>query len=111
MALERWSERIWIDRLPAEPALADELTLLHGLVEDRDPAPDLVLDLSRVDIIHSTNISRLLRLLKLVQRHGARMHIVGPSDGVWTTFLASGLDGQFEFTTDITTSLAQLQTT
>ena len=109
MAVERWSERIWIDRLPREPALGDELDHLNGLLQARYPGPDIILDLSKLDIIHSTNISRLLKLRQTIQQHGARLRLVGPSDAIWTVFLAAGLDRMFEFTSDTATSLAQLQ--
>ena len=109
MSLERWSERIWIDRLPPEPALGDELELLNGLLQDRYPGPDLILDLAKLDILHSTNISRLLKLRKTIADHGARLRLVGPNDQVWGIFLATGLDRLFDFTEDITTGLAQLQ--
>ena len=109
MAVERWSERIWIDRLPEEPALGDELDHLNGLLEDRFPGPDIILDLSGLSIIHSTNLSRLLRLRKTVLSHNARMRLAGPCDALWSVFLTAGLDRLFEFTPDTATSLAQLQ--
>jgi anti-anti-sigma factor len=109
MSLERWSERIWIDRLPPEPMLGDELELLQGLIRDRYPGPDIILNLSRVDIIHSTNLSRLLKLREMVLEHSARLRLVGPSDSLWTIFMTTGLDRTFDFSSDIATALAQLQ--
>ncbi len=109
MPVQQWSDRIWITQLGDEPGLSEEL---QGAYEQacRVPAtPHMIVDLSGVAHINSSNLSQLLRLRKLAIDGDAKLRITGPSDGVWVVFLATGLDKVFEFRPDVTNALAELQ--
>ena len=71
--------------------------------------PDIVLDLSAVHFVGSSQLAQMLRLRKTVVDHGTRLRVVGSSESVRNVFHTTGLDKVFEFMDDVTTALAQLQ--
>ncbi len=109
MPIEKWSDRIWLAPLPPEPLLTDDLDSLDAQLRKSDPTPDVVVDLSRVPMLNSTAISRLLRLRKSLIDGAARLRLTAPNDRVWTVFLTTGLDQVFRFSEDTATALAELQ--
>ena len=64
---------------------------------------------TEVTHLNSSNLSQLLRLRKDVIDREARLRLAGPPDHVWAVFLATGLDKVFDFATDTSTALAELQ--
>ncbi len=109
MPVEKWSERTWLVKLPDEPLLTDELDNLSAVLRKSDPLPDVVLDLNDVPMVHSTALSRLLTLRKMLLDGAARLRLVHPNDRVWTVFLTTGLDQVFRFSEDTATALAEMQ--
>lgn len=109
MPTERWSDDIWIVRLQNEPVFSDDL---HPLLQrlDRDEAPPaLVIDLSEVTSINSSNLSQLLKLRKAAADHNVALRMTNPSNAVWSVFLMTGLDKVFPFTQDTATAIAEFQ--
>lgn len=109
MPVQKWSPHIWVAQLTDEPGLSEDLDYLRHQAEKSDFAPNMVLDLSHIDHLNSSNLSNLLRLRKSLIENSARLRLVAPSDPVWVVFLSTGLDKVFEFKTDTTTALAELQ--
>ena len=109
MTTQRWNDKIWLAQLAEDPAFSDELDTLTSDCAYADPMPDLVLDLSAVKHVNSSNLSQMLRLRKLAIDRDAKLKLAGPRDSVWAALLATGLDKVFEFTADSATALAQLQ--
>ena len=107
--MQRWSERIWIAQLARDPSFADDIEALVHRASASTPVPHVVVDLSGVEHMNSTNLSQLLKLRKAMIDGNARLCLAGPPDHVWALFLATGLDKVFDFTTDTSTALAQLQ--
>ncbi|MDA1008520.1 MAG: STAS domain-containing protein [Planctomycetota bacterium] len=108
MALENWSEDIVIAQLNDEPALTEDLNALV-LRFDAEDERDVILDMSEIHYLNSTNIAQLLRLRKRCTAVGRRMKITRVSDSVWGVMLVTGLDKLFDFTDDVTLALASLQ--
>lgn len=109
MPTERWSDDIWIVRLQNEPGFSDDIhPLLQRLGRDDSP-PALVIDLSDVTSINSSNLSQLLKLRKTASDHDVKLRMTSPSNAVWSVFLMTGLDKVFSFTQDTATALAELQ--
>lgn len=109
MPTERWSDDIWIVRLQNEPVFSDDVhPLLQRLGRD-DAPPALVVDLSDVTSINSSNLSQLLKLRKAATDHNVALRMTSPSNAVWSVFLMTGLDKVFPFTHDTSTALAELQ--
>lgn len=109
MPIQRWSEHIWVVSLADEPELSDEL---HGLLEklQQMPAlPSIVLDLSGVQYVNSSNLSQMLRIRKVCVEHDASLRMVASHQHVWATIITTGLDKVFEFAEDVPNALASLQ--
>lgn len=106
---ERWSDEIWIVRLQNEPLFSDEVhPLLQRLGRD-DAPPALIIDLSEVTQINSSNLSQLLKLRKAATDHHVALRYTSPTNAVWSVFLMTGLDKVFPFSQDTATALADLQ--
>ncbi len=109
MPLTDWSDEILIAELADEPVFSDDLTAVMRRFETGQNAPDLVLDMKNVTYLNSTNIAQLLRVRKKVTSSGKRMKMCAVPDGVWGVLMVTGLDKLFDFTDDVSTSLASLQ--
>ena len=107
MAIQKWSEDITVVELGDDPLFSDELaTLLDSLEE---VPSDVVLNLSAVSFINSSNVAKLLRLRKQMIGISRRLLLCGVNTQVWGIFLVTGLDKIFEYTDDTITALTTLQ--
>ena len=109
MPLQKWSEHIWLSQPSDGHAFSDEMDVLLSQYSAAELSPHMVVDLSGMTRLNSTHIAQLLRLRKLVVDRERKMRIAGPNNAVWTVFLTAGLDQVFEFSTDTTVALAELQ--
>ena len=107
MTIQNWSDSIRVVDLGDDPLFSDELNSLMDDLESR-PA-DVVLNFGAVSFINSSNVSKLLRLRKLMLMKSKRLMFCDVNTQVWGVFLVTGLDKIFEFTNDIATALATLQ--
>ena len=110
MPIEEWSEQITIATIGDEPAFSEDMgNLLQRLNEREDSTPDVILDLSAVSYLNSSNIAQMLRLRKRLNTGGRNMRICSVDDQVWGVLMITGLDKIFDFTDDVSTALASLQ--
>lgn len=109
MPIQKWSDNIWIAQLSDDPAFSDDMDTLVADCGYADTMPHVVVDLTSVQHINSSNLSQMLRLRKMSIDKDARLVVAGPHDTVWAAILATGLDKVFNFTEDGATALAQLQ--
>lgn len=109
MPIQKWSDTIWVAQLSGNPGFAEDVDYLQKHAAENGSTPDVVLDLSGVDHLNSSDLSRLLRLRKHMIDTEARLLLAGPSDTIWALFLATALDKVFDFAADTTTALAELQ--
>jgi anti-anti-sigma factor len=107
MAIQEWSDSITVVDLADDPQFTDDLTALAETYQTRPT--DVVLNLSAVGFINSSNLTRLLRLRKLATTHDRRLVLCGVNSHVQGVFHVTGLDRIFKFTNDIATALASLQ--
>lgn len=108
MAIQNWSEDIILVDLPPEPEMADELETVTTMVRDRGDC-DVVIDFSKVDIVTSSSISKLLKLRKLLGDCGHRLVFCSVAAATKGIFTVTGLDGIFELADDKFVALASLQ--
>jgi len=107
MAIQKWSDNITVVELGEDPQFTEDmLTLMDGLAEK---SSDVVLNFSTVGFVNSSDISKLLRLRKVLINARRRLILCGVGAQVWGVFLVTGLDKIFEFINDIPTALATLQ--
>ena len=110
MPIKEWSETITIGEMNDEPSFSEDMENLIARIEEaEDAGPDIIINLENVTYLNSSNIAQLLKLRKVLQNLEARMRICGAADAVWSVMMVTGLDKVFEFTDDVTTSLASLQ--
>ena len=109
MPINEWSDNILIADLSDDPAFSDDTSLLMQKLEAATDMPDVIIDMKGVTFISSSNIALLLRIRKKLGAGDARLRICAVDDSVWSVLLITGLDKVFEFTDDVSTSLASLQ--
>lgn len=111
MGLNDWSDKIVIAELGDEPAFSEDMDALLDRIERTPEAqtPDVIVDLSGVDHLNSTNIAQLLRLRKKMTHAGKGLRVSGTNDHVWSIFLTANIDSLFTFNGDVATALASLQ--
>lgn len=109
MPLQKWSDQIWLCQMSPEPSFSEEIDSFLSQFAAADPPPHLVIDLSGVEVLNSSNLSQMLKARKTVADRGGRVRVAGPSNAVWSLFLTTGLDKVFDFSQDTSMALAELQ--
>ena len=99
MGIQNWSESVVLVNLAQEPDMSEELRTIIEISNSRGDC-EVVIDLSSVDIITSSNIAKLLKLRKILQDCGHRLVLCGLKQQMKNIFLVTGLDGVFEFVDD-----------
>ena len=119
MGIDEWSPTILRVDLAAGPAFAEDLSELIERLQTRPTdsprsphppyaPPSVVLDLSRVSYLVSSNLTQLLTLRKLAKELQFKLLIAGVPTTLWSVFLTTGLDRLFEFAPDSATALAKI---
>ena len=107
MTAQDWSDDIVMADLLDDPDLSDELT---NLTEQMEKKPkDVVLNFSQINFLNSSNISRLLKLRKVIVADQHRLLLCSIPVQVWGVFLLTGLDTLFEVAEDTASALATMQ--
>ncbi len=88
--------------------MGDELKTVTEIVRDRGNY-DVVVDFSRVDIVTSSSLSKLLKLRKLLADCGRRLVFCSVAPATRGIFTVTGLEGVFELVDDKFVALATLQ--
>ena len=110
MPLNRWSDNILIAEFGDEPAFSEDIdALFRQLNDDEAPTPHVVVDMRGVTYLNSSNITQLLKLRKHLLSRDARLRVCSVNDAIWSVLLITGLDKLFDFTDDVSTSIASLQ--
>lgn len=106
-----WSDNIIIAELADEPQLSEELNAVLQRLDNAKPGhiPHVVLNLSGVTYVNSSNLASLLKLRKRLAEASKLLKLCSVSDEVWSVMLVTGLDKLFRFAPDPMTALAGLQ--
>jgi anti-anti-sigma factor len=107
MAIQNWSDDITIVELNDDPQFTEDLDALMDSVE-LNPT-DVVLNLSALGFINSSNVAKLLRVRKVMIAVDRRLVLCDVNAQVWGIFLVTGLEKIFEFTSNVAIALASLQ--
>lgn len=92
-----------------EPNLTDELASLKEYFSEADPKPHVIIDMTEIKAIDSSNLSQLLRLRKQVADAGVSLYIVSVRDPIWNVIITTGLDRLFKFAPDIDAATAEIK--
>ncbi len=109
MAIQNWSDSIFVAELQDDPVLTDDLNALVDQLK-ANPETDAVLDFTNISYLNSSNIAKLLKLRKIVSVTNHRKIILcAINSHVWGVFLITGLDKLFEFADNVSLGLAAIQ--
>ena len=108
MAIENWSEDVVFVDLSPEPRMGGELKAVTEIVRDGGDC-DIIVDFSRVDIVPSSSLSKLLKLRKLLANCGYRLVFCSVAPATKGIFTVTSLDRIFELADDKFAALASLQ--
>ena len=107
MATQDWSDDIVVVNLSDDPEFTDEI---NALTEQLQKTPkNVVLDFVGVKFLNSSNISRLLKIRKVLVDNKKSLCLCGIAIQVWGVFLLTGLDSLFDVAEDTASALASLQ--
>lgn len=114
MPLKLWSDTITIAELSDEPMFTEDMDALVATIDDAhhrgdEDLPHVILDLTGVTTVNSSNLGSMLRVRKLLESGQRRLLICGVTDSIWSAMIATGLDRIFAFASDVTTALAEIQ--
>jgi len=107
MAIEQWSENVYLCRLGDDPQLTDDLMSLEQSISGK--AASAVLDFTGVRYINSSNLAKMLKLRKQIAAASGRLVLCSLGDQVWGALLVTGLDKLFTLADDVPTALATVQ--
>ena len=107
MPVENWSDEVAVVHLCDEPQFTEDMEGLNkSLAQQRR---NVLLDLSALHYLNSSNLAWLLRVRKEMMAASRRLVLCAVTTQVWGAFLVTGLDKIFEFCDDVPTGLAALQ--
>ena len=107
MTIQRWSKKVIVAEFSDDPQFSDEMSTLMDMVSAK-PA-HVILNLSAISHLNSSNISSLLLLRKKLQQNKNKLLICGVNSQIYGILEVAGLDNVFEFEEDTTTALAKIQ--
>jgi len=110
MAIKNSSADIVTVDLHPEPDMGTELATVANLVRLRGDC-DVVVDFSKVDIVTSASLSKLLELRKLLTDRGHKLILFGLTGETRNIFEVTALDSVFEFADDKSAALAAIHGT
>ena len=103
MAIETRDQSTFVGKLEDDPQFTSDVDSLMGRPLPEEP--HVVLDLSRVRYMNSSNIAKMLRLRKIIIEKNGKLVLVSPSSQVWSVFSVTGLDKVFHFEADLSSAL------
>ena len=110
MATE-WSDSITICDLNDEPEFSEELAEVTNRLQEMEPGavPHVILNMSAVTYLNSSNLAQLLRLRRVVTDASKKLTLCAVADPVWSIMLLTGLDKVFTFVPDKALAIASVQ--
>lgn len=109
MSLQNWSENIIVAELQDDPAITDDLIALSEQIQ-ANPHLNVVLDMTHVSYLNSSNIARLIDIREQVAvTNKCKLILCGVGTHVWGIMLVSELHKVFEFADNVAMGLASVQ--
>lgn len=109
MAIQQWSENVILGDMEDDPQFTDDINAIIDQCGENQHV-DVLINLTNVSFLNSSNIAKLLKLRKVVQVSNQRkLKLCGVNNQVWGVFLVTGLDRIFDFADDVPSGLASLQ--
>jgi len=109
MPVSDWSETIMVADLLDEPIFSDEIDSLTDQVAAMDALPNVVVNLSTVTFLNSSNIAQLLKLHEYIENRDGLMRLCSVNDRIMAVLTVTGLDRLFDIEDDVASALASIQ--
>ena len=107
MGIQDITENVVLADVTTEPTLNEELKNVTEVVRERGDC-DVVIDFSKVDIVTSSSLSKLLKLRKLLMDCNRRLVLCCVAKATRAIFSVTALDDVFEMVDDQFAALASL---
>ncbi|MCC6240075.1 MAG: STAS domain-containing protein [Phycisphaerales bacterium] len=107
MPIERWSEHVIVAHLSDDPQFSEDIRAIAQLLHKQ--SLDVVLNFSDVNFLNSSNIAGLLQIRRQQVQAQRKLVLCGLDTRLWSVFLVTGIDKIFQYSDDVSTSLATLQ--
>lgn len=109
MGIENLSDEVILVDSPSESSMrADELKKINEIV-GKNPKCDVIVDLSKVQVIHSWNISNLLILRTLLHDAGRQLVLCSVTTATKCIFAVAGLREVFNYANDRSAALEMIR--
>jgi anti-sigma B factor antagonist len=100
MEIRDLSESILLVDASAEPSFNEELAQTIDIVRERDDCCDVVIDFTKVDIVTSSSLSKLLKLRKLLMDCNRTLALCSVTRTTKGIFSVTALDSVFTIAPD-----------
>ena len=108
MGIQDWSKNTILVDLSGEPEMGNELGTVTEMVRNRGDC-DVVIDFSRVVMVTSYSLSKLLNLRQILSDSGHKLVFCSVAMATKRIFLVTGLEGMSKFADDKYTALESLR--
>jgi len=106
--MQNLSEDIVLVVMPEEPHVSSKLTAVIDTI-DKDNAYHVVLDFSRIEILTSSSISKLIMLRDVLRKHNRRLILCTVPTPTRCIFKVVGMERLFQFCNDKMMALEELE--
>jgi anti-anti-sigma factor len=107
MGIQDISENVILADVAPEPSLNEELRNVTETVRERGDC-DVIIDFSKIDIVTSSSLSKLLKLRKLLMDCNRRLLLCCVARATRAIFSVTALDNVFEMVDDKFAAMASL---
>jgi anti-anti-sigma factor len=111
MEIRDLSENILLVEASPEPSLNEELAKTIDIVRERGDGCDVVIDFSRVDIVTSSSLSKLLKLRKLLMDCNHTLILCSVAKATKGIFSVTALDSVFTMAPDKSSAIHEISKT
>ncbi len=108
MGIQDLTENILLLEASPEPSLNEDLANVMDMVRERGDCCDVVIDFSRVDIVTSSSLSKLLKLRKILMDCNHSLLLCSVARATKGIFSVTALDSVFTMVADKTTAVEEI---
>jgi anti-anti-sigma factor len=108
MGIQDLPDNILLVDASPEPSLNEDLANIMDVVRERGDCCDVVIDFSRVDIVTSSSLSKLLKLRKLLMDCNHSLVLCSVARATKGIFSVTALDSVFTMAADRTAAVDEI---
>ena len=108
MGIQDLTENILLLEASPEPSLNEDLANVMDMVRERGDCCDVVIDFSRVDIVTSSSLSKMLKLRKILMDCNHSLLLCSVARATKGIFSVTALDSVFTMAADRSSALHEI---